>query len=108
MQSGPAGAKVKFLEIVVSDMKIKDVDLDWRWANSSSNTYSAKSGVNMSNGNVGFDWCLCNNSGDWVMECAGQIKGGSVIKNELWSLWKGLHYATRKGFKLVVCESDCP
>ncbi|KAL4321960.1 hypothetical protein AHAS_Ahas14G0162700 [Arachis hypogaea] len=33
--------------------------------------------------------------------------GSSVIKMELWSIWKGLAWAWEAGLKLVVCETDC-
>ncbi|XP_072071817.1 uncharacterized protein [Arachis hypogaea] len=41
------------------------------------------------------------------MGCSGNSFGSSVIKMELWSIWKGLAWAWEAGLKLVVCETDC-
>ncbi|KAL4286719.1 hypothetical protein AHAS_Ahas19G0114300 [Arachis hypogaea] len=46
-------------------------------------------------------------SSQWVMECSGNSFGSSVIKMELWSIWRGLAWAWEVGLKLVVCETDC-
>ncbi|KAL4397771.1 hypothetical protein AHAS_Ahas01G0225200 [Arachis hypogaea] len=41
------------------------------------------------------------------MGCSGNSFGSSVIKMELWSIWKSLAWAWEAGLKLVVCETDC-
>ncbi|KAL4345064.1 hypothetical protein AHAS_Ahas11G0241000 [Arachis hypogaea] len=41
------------------------------------------------------------------MGCSGNSFRSSVIKMELWSIWKGLAWAWEAGLKLVVCEIDC-
>ncbi|KAL4350159.1 hypothetical protein AHAS_Ahas10G0114100 [Arachis hypogaea] len=56
---------------------------------------------------AGFGWVIRDSSSQWVMGCLGNSFGSSVIKMELWSIWKGLAWAWEAGLKLVVCETDC-
>ncbi|KAL4288654.1 hypothetical protein AHAS_Ahas19G0307800 [Arachis hypogaea] len=63
--------------------------------------------VNLGDNCAGFGWVIRNSSSQWVMGCSGNSFGSSVIKMELWSIWKGLAWALEAGLKLVVCETDC-
>ncbi|XP_020999589.1 uncharacterized protein LOC110281570 [Arachis duranensis] len=56
---------------------------------------------------VDFGWVIRNSSSQWVMGCSENSFGFSVLKMELWSIWKGLAWAWEAGLKLVVCETDC-
>ncbi|XP_057755722.1 uncharacterized protein LOC130974897 [Arachis stenosperma] len=63
--------------------------------------------VNLGDDCAGFGWVIRDSSSQWVMGCSGNSFGSSVIKMELWSIWKGLAWAWEAGLKLVVCETDC-
>ncbi|KAL4301309.1 hypothetical protein AHAS_Ahas17G0288000 [Arachis hypogaea] len=63
--------------------------------------------VNLGDDCADFGWVIRDNSSQWVMGCSGYSFGSSVIKMELWSIWKGLAWAWEAGLKLVVCETDC-
>ncbi|KAL4328990.1 hypothetical protein AHAS_Ahas13G0255300 [Arachis hypogaea] len=63
--------------------------------------------VNLGDDYAGFWWVIRDSSSQWVMGCSGNSFGSSVIKMELWSIWKGLAWAWEAGLKLVVCETDC-
>ncbi|KAL4316715.1 hypothetical protein AHAS_Ahas15G0312800 [Arachis hypogaea] len=63
--------------------------------------------VNLGDDCAGFGWVIRDSSSQWVMGCSRNFFGSSVIKMELWSIWKGLAWAWEAGLKLVVCETDC-
>ncbi|KAL4395796.1 hypothetical protein AHAS_Ahas01G0027700 [Arachis hypogaea] len=63
--------------------------------------------VNLRDDCAGFGWVIRDSSSQWVMGCSENSFGSSVIKMELWSIWKGLAWAWEAGLKLVVCETDC-
>ncbi|KAL4349072.1 hypothetical protein AHAS_Ahas10G0005400 [Arachis hypogaea] len=63
--------------------------------------------VNLGDDCAGFRWVIHDSSSQWIMGCSGNSFGSSVIKMELWSIWKGLAWAWEAGLKLVVCETDC-
>ncbi|KAL4292809.1 hypothetical protein AHAS_Ahas18G0065200 [Arachis hypogaea] len=63
--------------------------------------------VNLGDDCACFGWVIRDSSSQWVMGCLGNSFGSSVIKMELWSIWKGLAWAWEAGLKLVVCETDC-
>ncbi|XP_072064261.1 uncharacterized protein [Arachis hypogaea] len=63
--------------------------------------------VNLGDDCAGFGWVIRDSSSQWVMGCSENSFGPSVIKMELWSIWKGLTWAWEAGLKLVVCETDC-
>ncbi|KAL4314250.1 hypothetical protein AHAS_Ahas15G0066300 [Arachis hypogaea] len=53
-------------------------------------------------GSVGSIAYKARSSSQWVMGCSGNSFGSSVIKMELWSIWKGLAWAWDAGLKLVL------
>ncbi|KAL4350022.1 hypothetical protein AHAS_Ahas10G0100400 [Arachis hypogaea] len=58
--------------------------------------------VNLGDDCVGFGWVIRDRSSQWVMGCSGNSFGSSVIKMELWSIWKGLAWAWEAGLKLIL------
>ncbi|KAL4328776.1 hypothetical protein AHAS_Ahas13G0233900 [Arachis hypogaea] len=76
------------------------------FGSSRSIAYTACS-VNLGDDCAGFGWVIRNSSSQWVMGCLVNSFGSSVIRMELWSIWKGLAWAWEAGLKLVVCETDC-
>ncbi|KAL4314000.1 hypothetical protein AHAS_Ahas15G0041300 [Arachis hypogaea] len=53
-------------------------------------------------GSPGLITYKARSSSQWVMGCSGNFFRSSVIKMELWSIWKGLTWAWKAGLKLIL------
>ncbi|MED6119964.1 hypothetical protein PIB30_016552 [Stylosanthes scabra] len=56
---------------------------------------------------AGFSCVIRNNLGNWIKGCNGTIMMSTVLRVELFAIWKGLLLAWECAFKDVICKSDC-
>ncbi|MED6149597.1 hypothetical protein PIB30_064030 [Stylosanthes scabra] len=55
---------------------------------------------------AGFACVIRNSSGNWVIETDGTILKTSILRCELFAVWRGLLLARDNGHREVICETD--
>ncbi|MED6162698.1 hypothetical protein PIB30_073012 [Stylosanthes scabra] len=55
---------------------------------------------------AGFGCILMNDQGDWIGGCSGSLQENSILRCELFAIWKGLYLACESSFQRIICETD--
>ncbi|MED6180689.1 hypothetical protein PIB30_012565 [Stylosanthes scabra] len=63
--------------------------------------------INSNYQRAGFGCVLRDDLENWIKGCNGLIPIPSVLRAELFAIWRGLLLVWECGFKDVICETDC-
>ncbi|KAL6555157.1 hypothetical protein OROGR_006415 [Orobanche gracilis] len=63
--------------------------------------------MSMNGNRMGFGGVLRNDKGQWIIGLVGHSGGGSPFLAEALALLHGLKIAWSKGYRRIVCETDC-